>query len=110
MAAALSQYQVPSAVSWREGRLPSGSRTREQPVADFAEALSRTRIAANDRVALVALGFMGLGQVQLVRDQARAFRARYYREEFSLLLYGIRVGGLNRVALRGRRARQHRGG
>ena len=48
-------------------------------------------MAADDRPALVALGFMGLGLVQLVRDQAPAFRAGYYREEFSLLC-GIRVG------------------
>jgi hypothetical protein len=64
----------------------------DEPVADLAEALSRTRMAADDRGALVTLGFMGLGQVQLVRDQARAFRARYYREEFSLLLCGIQWG------------------
>jgi L-iditol 2-dehydrogenase len=41
-----------------------------EPVADLAEALSRTRMAAGDRVAVVGLGFMGLGLVQLVRDQA----------------------------------------
>ena len=41
-----------------------------EPVADLAEALSRTRLAAGNRVAVVGLGFMGLGLVQLVRDQA----------------------------------------
>ena len=41
-----------------------------EPVADLAEALSRTGMAAGDRVAVVGLGFMGLGLVQLVRDRA----------------------------------------
>jgi threonine dehydrogenase-like Zn-dependent dehydrogenase len=41
-----------------------------EPVADLAEALSRTGLAAGDRVAVVGLGFMGLGLVQLVRDRA----------------------------------------
>jgi threonine dehydrogenase-like Zn-dependent dehydrogenase len=41
-----------------------------EPVADLAEALSRTRMTAGNRVAVVGLGFMGLGLVQLVRDQA----------------------------------------
>jgi L-iditol 2-dehydrogenase len=58
-----------------------------EPVADLAEALSRTvmaaggpaargtvagggALAAGARVAVVGLGFMGLGLVQLVRDQA----------------------------------------
>jgi L-iditol 2-dehydrogenase len=50
-----------------------------EPVADLAEALSRTRMAAageslpaGGTVAVVGLGFMGLGLVQLVRDQAPA--------------------------------------
>ena len=41
-----------------------------EPVADLAEALGRTRMSAGDRVAVVGLGFMGLGLVQLVRDRA----------------------------------------
>jgi L-iditol 2-dehydrogenase len=41
-----------------------------EPVADLAEALGRTRMTAGDRVAVVGLGFMGLGLVQLVRDRA----------------------------------------
>src|SRR6202035_166338 len=41
-----------------------------EPVADLEEALSRTRMAAGDRVAVVGLGFMGLGLIQLVRDRA----------------------------------------
>ena len=41
-----------------------------EPVADLAEALGRTGMAAGDRVAVVGLGFMGLGLVQLVRDRA----------------------------------------
>jgi L-iditol 2-dehydrogenase len=41
-----------------------------EPVADLEEALGRTRMAAGDRVAVVGLGFMGLGLVQLVRDRA----------------------------------------
>jgi L-iditol 2-dehydrogenase len=41
-----------------------------EPVADLEEALSRTGMGAGDRVAVVGLGFMGLGLVQLVRDRA----------------------------------------
>jgi threonine dehydrogenase-like Zn-dependent dehydrogenase len=41
-----------------------------EPVADLAEALSRTRMRAGDRVAVVGLGFMGLGLVQLALDRA----------------------------------------
>lgn len=41
-----------------------------EPVADLCEALSRTHMKAGDRVAVVGLGFMGLGLVQLVRDRA----------------------------------------
>jgi threonine dehydrogenase-like Zn-dependent dehydrogenase len=41
-----------------------------EPVADLEEALSRTGMAAGDRVAVVGLGFMGLGLVQLARDRA----------------------------------------
>lgn len=41
-----------------------------EPVADLAEALSRTGIRAGDRVAVVGLGFMGLGLVQLARRHA----------------------------------------
>lgn len=41
-----------------------------EPVADLEEALSRTRIGAGDRVAVVGLGFMGLGLVQLARRHA----------------------------------------
>jgi L-iditol 2-dehydrogenase len=41
-----------------------------EPVADLAEALSRTGMRAGDRVAVVGLGFMGLGLVQLARDRA----------------------------------------
>jgi threonine dehydrogenase-like Zn-dependent dehydrogenase len=41
-----------------------------EPVADLEEALSRTHMRAGDRVAVVGLGFMGLGLVQLVRDRA----------------------------------------
>jgi L-iditol 2-dehydrogenase len=41
-----------------------------EPVADLEEALGRTGMAAGDRVAVVGLGFMGLGLVQLVRDRA----------------------------------------
>jgi threonine dehydrogenase-like Zn-dependent dehydrogenase len=41
-----------------------------EPVADLAEALSRTGIRAGDRVAVTGLGFMGLGLVQLARRHA----------------------------------------
>lgn len=41
-----------------------------EPVADLEEALGRTRMTAGERVAVVGLGFMGLGLVQLVRDRA----------------------------------------
>jgi threonine dehydrogenase-like Zn-dependent dehydrogenase len=41
-----------------------------EPVADLAEALSRTGMGAGDRVAVVGLGFMGLGLVQLALDRA----------------------------------------
>lgn len=41
-----------------------------EPVADLADALSRTGMRAGDRVAVVGLGFMGLGLVQLVLDRA----------------------------------------
>jgi L-iditol 2-dehydrogenase len=41
-----------------------------EPVADLEEALSRTHLQPGQRVAVVGLGFMGLGLVQLVRDRA----------------------------------------
>lgn len=41
-----------------------------EPVADLAEAMSRTPLAAGSRVAVVGLGFMGLGLVQLARERA----------------------------------------
>jgi L-iditol 2-dehydrogenase len=41
-----------------------------EPVADLEEALSRTRMAAGQRVAVVGLGFMGLGLIQLAKDRA----------------------------------------
>jgi L-iditol 2-dehydrogenase len=41
-----------------------------EPVADLEEALSRTGIGPGDRVAVVGLGFMGLGLVQLARRHA----------------------------------------
>jgi L-iditol 2-dehydrogenase len=41
-----------------------------EPVADLEEALSRTQMSAGQRVAVVGLGFMGLGLVQLVKDRA----------------------------------------
>ena len=41
-----------------------------EPVADLEEALSRTPMTAGARVAVVGLGFMGLGLIQLVRDRA----------------------------------------
>jgi threonine dehydrogenase-like Zn-dependent dehydrogenase len=41
-----------------------------EPVADLAEALGRTHLSAGQRVAVVGLGFMGLGLVQLAKDRA----------------------------------------
>jgi L-iditol 2-dehydrogenase len=41
-----------------------------EPVADLEEALSRTGIRPSDRVAVVGLGFMGLGLVQLAKRHA----------------------------------------
>jgi L-iditol 2-dehydrogenase len=41
-----------------------------EPVADLEEALSRTGIGPGDRVAVVGLGFMGLGLVQLAKRHA----------------------------------------
>jgi threonine dehydrogenase-like Zn-dependent dehydrogenase len=41
-----------------------------EPVADLAEALGRTHLSAGQRVAVVGLGFMGLGLVQLAKDKA----------------------------------------
>ncbi|MBM9510279.1 zinc-dependent alcohol dehydrogenase [Actinacidiphila acididurans] len=41
-----------------------------EPVADLEEALSRTGIRPGDKVAVVGLGFMGLGLVQLARRHA----------------------------------------
>ncbi|MFJ5613426.1 zinc-binding dehydrogenase [Streptomyces sp. NPDC093221] len=41
-----------------------------EPVADLEEALSRTGVRAGDRVAVVGLGFMGLGLVQLAKRHA----------------------------------------
>jgi L-iditol 2-dehydrogenase len=41
-----------------------------EPVATLEEALSRTGVRAGDRVAVVGLGFMGLGLVQLARRHA----------------------------------------
>jgi L-iditol 2-dehydrogenase len=41
-----------------------------EPVADLEEALSRTGIRAGDRVAVVGLGFMGLGLIQLAKRHA----------------------------------------
>ncbi len=41
-----------------------------EPVADLAEALSRTPVQAGSSVAVVGLGFMGLGLLQLARDRA----------------------------------------
>ncbi|HEY1701293.1 MAG TPA: alcohol dehydrogenase catalytic domain-containing protein [Trebonia sp.] len=41
-----------------------------EPVADLVEALSRTGLSPGDTVAVVGLGFMGLGLVQLAREKA----------------------------------------
>jgi len=41
-----------------------------EPVADLAEAISRTPAGPGARIAVVGLGFMGLGLVQLARDRA----------------------------------------
>ncbi|MFF2520793.1 zinc-dependent alcohol dehydrogenase [Streptomyces liangshanensis] len=41
-----------------------------EPVADLEEALSRTGVGPGDRVAVVGLGFMGLGLVQLAKRHA----------------------------------------
>jgi len=41
-----------------------------EPIADLTEAVSRTPAAPGARVAVVGLGFMGLGLLQLVRDRA----------------------------------------
>jgi L-iditol 2-dehydrogenase len=41
-----------------------------EPVADLAEAIWRTPAGPGARVAVVGLGFMGLGLVQLARDRA----------------------------------------
>jgi threonine dehydrogenase-like Zn-dependent dehydrogenase len=41
-----------------------------EPAADLAEALGRTGLSAGQRAAVVGLGFMGLGLVQLARDRA----------------------------------------
>lgn len=40
-----------------------------EPLADLIEALERCPLRPGDRVAVVGLGFMGLGLVQLVRDR-----------------------------------------
>src|SRR5579875_3815464 len=73
-----------------------------EPVADLEEALGRTRMAAGDRVAVVGLGFMGLGLVQLVRDRAPglligvdpvpAARARDHRADIVLEATGVTPG------------------
>jgi threonine dehydrogenase-like Zn-dependent dehydrogenase len=41
-----------------------------EPVADLVDALSRTGMSPGDSVAVVGLGFMGLGLVQLAREKA----------------------------------------
>jgi L-iditol 2-dehydrogenase len=41
-----------------------------EPIADLEEALARTRPAAGDRIAVVGLGFMGLGLIQLAKTRA----------------------------------------
>lgn len=41
-----------------------------EPVADLVEALSRTNLSPGDSVAVVGLGFMGLGLAQLARERA----------------------------------------
>jgi L-iditol 2-dehydrogenase len=41
-----------------------------EPLADLEEAISRTPLGMGDRVAIVGLGFMGLGLLQLARHRA----------------------------------------
>jgi threonine dehydrogenase-like Zn-dependent dehydrogenase len=41
-----------------------------EPIADLEEALARTHPSASDRVAVVGLGFMGLGLIQLAKTRA----------------------------------------
>jgi len=41
-----------------------------EPIADLEEALSRTHPKAGDRIAVVGLGFMGLGLIQLAKTRA----------------------------------------
>jgi L-iditol 2-dehydrogenase len=41
-----------------------------EPLADLEEALARTLPVAGDRIAVVGLGFMGLGLIQLARTRA----------------------------------------
>lgn len=41
-----------------------------EPIADLEEALARTSLVAGDRAAVVGLGFMGLGLIQLARTRA----------------------------------------
>jgi L-iditol 2-dehydrogenase len=53
--------------------LPAGLAPRHaigEPIATLEEAISRTPVAAGSRVAVVGLGFMGLGLVQLARTRA----------------------------------------
>jgi threonine dehydrogenase-like Zn-dependent dehydrogenase len=53
--------------------LPAGivpSHAIGEPIATLEEAISRTPVAAGSRVAVVGLGFMGLGLVQLARTRA----------------------------------------
>lgn len=44
-----------------------------EPLADLEEAVSRTSLGVGDRVAIVGLGFMGLGLVQLARHRIPGF-------------------------------------
>lgn len=44
-----------------------------EPLADLEEAVSRTSLGVGDRVAIVGLGFMGLGLVQLARHRIPSF-------------------------------------